>query len=136
MKNCQICTKHKMLRDTERNCIIHVCRVYRQFKVMGDMEGPINPDCTTEYDPMSTLCGKSLKDKTLARAGGPWSNEVKKRDNADMLKNKRIFSCRICGKKLKYKSDYCESCAPEEIKKRREYHREIYNKTKGKKDER
>ncbi len=125
-----------MLKDTERNRIVHVCRVYKQYMIIGDLQGPINPDCTTEYDPIMANKGLSLKDKTLIRAGGTWSDEVNKRDKEDLHRNKRIFTCRICGKKLKYKSDYCDSCAPEEIKKRREYHREIYNKTKGKKDER
>lgn len=85
MKNCLNCQNYKLLTDDKRKCLVHRCRVYRNITVFGPLEGPINPDCNV-YAPVKVKKTKdmTLKEKTLFRSGGIWSDAMGTRDKKEI----------------------------------------------------
>lgn len=137
MKNCKECKNYMYLWDNDKFC--HYCREYPNFKVMGSLEGiQINPNCSKYVARVQNkLRGLSLKEKTLARAGGTWQDQKKRAEEARLamkkkeeeLKNKHL--CCGCLKPIPANRKFCEDCTPMNVKRRRELSKIRYDKKKG-----
>lgn len=90
MEGCNNCEHYIQDYDIKRNCTVKKCAVYPQFDVYGHVDGLINPACNQFKAVFVTeVEHKSLKEKTLIRAGGTWdSSEVKRAAIAKMIETK------------------------------------------------
>lgn len=122
MTKCTNCKKYLVSLNVKKHRMEHRCNAYPQFAIYGYMEDDavINPGCN-QYDPIvvKQTDRRSLKEKTLIRAGGTYNKE-----------NEKI--CFVCGKKLAYQYQYCNEHAPRDLQITR-YHQKKYTRghTKG-----
>lgn len=78
-KECRNCKLYKTDYDLKKERFVKSCRAYPHITVLGVIEGLVNPNCE-KFDPVMVLpCDrKSLKEKTLIRAGGVYDQDKEK----------------------------------------------------------